>query len=107
MDRNLDRDPSEVTVIKIGRKWAEIDHGRRISIETMWVDHGQYTSSERCYASIEERQNERALEREWDAFRKAIGNLWHSPTTNIDSIRQAGALLGVAFTPPARGGDQL
>lgn len=39
----------EVTVLKVGRKWAELDNGERIDLETLISDGGRYAPNGRCY----------------------------------------------------------
>ena len=92
--RYRDRAPRIVTVKKIGRKWATIDHGEKVDIETLTLDAGQFTPSERCYLSIEQRENERRLNATWDNFRRSADRSWSTPTSNVESIREAAALLG-------------
>lgn len=59
------RDPGSVTVQKIGRVWAEISREGRISLETLWVDGGNYTSLGRCYLSKELHDAEILREQAW------------------------------------------
>lgn len=93
--RYRDNPPREVTVEKIGRKYATIDHGRRVNLETMFIDCGHFTPDERCYLSAEDRQNELDLEAAWHRLSDAVRRRHRSPTSNIDSIRQAAVLLNL------------
>lgn len=50
----------EVTVTRVGRKWAHIDWRReRFNIETGWIDGGLYSSPGKVYYS--EQQYEREI----------------------------------------------
>lgn len=95
--RHGKNDPVEVTVQKVGRKWAIIDHGRRVDMDTLYVDCAPYTSDARCYRSVEERENEVALQRAWGDLRQSVDRQWSSPTSNIEAIYQAASLLGFAL----------
>lgn len=95
----------EVTVEKIGRKWASISHGRRIDLEDWRVDGGQYSSPGRCYSSKEAWDAERARNMIWRTLRD---NIDHTPPEGIttDAIRQAAALLGIQLPSDAQDSTQ-
>lgn len=54
-----------VTITKVGRKWAETSIRKRINIETMEADGGQYASPGCCYESKEAYEQMIALNKEW------------------------------------------
>lgn len=87
---------TEVTVIKVGRKWADLNRGiPRISIQTMQADGGQYSSPGRCYLSRDEWLAEITLNAIWRDFASRIGG--QSPPDGVteDAIRQAAELLHI------------
>lgn len=90
----------EVTVERIGRKWANISHGYRIDLADWWVDGGQHSSPGRCYASKEAWDDEGHRQKAWRAVREGFGYRGAPPGITIDAIYQAAALLGIEL--PAR-----
>lgn len=94
----------EVTVTKIGRKWAEIDmgwgRGWRIDLDDWTVDGGNYSSPGRCHISREAWKAETERRRLWDGlFQPRYGG--PPATVTTDAIYQAASLLGIEL--PARG----
>lgn len=69
---NRNGSPRHVTVLSVGRKWADIGGGTRISIETLKADGGKYTSPGTCYPSKEEYEAEQALDRAWRRFENMV-----------------------------------
>lgn len=57
-----------VTVTKVGRKWAQLDNGRRIDIESMHADGGEYSSPGCCYLSEEYYKAKVALVGAWNSL---------------------------------------
>lgn len=56
----------EVTVTKIGRKWATIDFLRyRIDVDTLIIDGGKHQSPGRCYVDRVAYEAERDTRNEW------------------------------------------
>ena len=64
-NRNRYQNEKEVTVLKVGRKWAQLDNHERIDIETLVAASGNYSPSGRCYISREEHEQKKALEQAW------------------------------------------
>lgn len=62
----------EVTVLKVGRKWAELDNNKRIDIQTWVADGGQFSPPGACYASRAEYEQEQALANAWFKFRQDV-----------------------------------
>lgn len=86
--------PRYVTVLKIGRKWAELDNGRRVDIATMTVDGKGYSSPGRCYKSEEEYTTSTKLAREWEVLRCRVSNQFGPPKgMTIEKISQIKGLL--------------
>lgn len=87
--------PQEVTVAKVGRKWAELDGRRgRIAVETLAMDGGEYASPGRCYLSREAWESEVALREVWRAFQRQVERRGSPPEgVTEDTIRQAVTLL--------------
>lgn len=72
--------PHEVTVTKVGRLWGYLDigySGSRFDLETMRID-SQYTTG-RLYLTREEHEQEIALDKAWNAFRKEMDRTYGAP----------------------------
>lgn len=89
----------EVTVTKVGRKWATLDHGYRpyrIDKESMEVDGGQYMSPGRCHLSRDEYERAKKRGDDWSSLLSAIRNRWSPPPrATSESIAEARKLLGL------------
>ena len=86
--------PYEVTVEKIGRKWALIGYRRRIDVETLKVDGGNYTSPGQCYEDRAAYETEVALQSAWSDFQQKVRSAWSVPEgVTMDEIRAAYAAL--------------
>lgn len=84
--------PTEVTVTKIGRKWAYLDNGEKIDSVTLWADGGQYGSPGRCWLSEHDWMQEQERCRLWLELHKRLS--FRPPDgVSIDTIRQASAML--------------
>lgn len=89
-------EPREVTVVKIGRKWAHLDlPDERIDRETLEVYSGGYMAHAKVWRSREEWEVATRLEGDWGAFMKWLRNKWQVPegVTSSD-IRTAAKALG-------------
>jgi len=64
--------PKDVTVLKVGRNWAQIDNGMRICVETLVADGGPYSPPGCCYLSKEVYEAEVALDKAWRELAKTI-----------------------------------
>jgi hypothetical protein len=62
----------DVTVLKVGRKWATLDNQTRIALEDWIADGGEYSSPGRCYPSKQEYDDECELLDKWEAFVKKL-----------------------------------
>lgn len=68
--------PYEVEVVKVGRKWAYINGRRRIHIESLVVDGGDYQSPGCCYLSKEEHEYEVLFDRTLEKFKDKVKFLY-------------------------------
>lgn len=87
----------EVTITKIGHKWAALDRGtHRIDIKTLWVDGAGFASPGRCWLNREAWEaNERILNA-WNALRRAIEARRSPPeAVTLDQIQHAATMLHV------------
>lgn len=72
--------PREVTIEKVGRKWAYLlDTDYRIDINTLRIDGGNYLSPGRCYLTLAHYENEVLQYRIWNIFRNTIHNRINPP----------------------------
>lgn len=79
----------EVSVEKVGRKWAILDNGARVNIKTFRTD-----SFAKCYLSKEDYEEERNLNNAWyDLVKKVRG--WGPVPDGVteDDIKKASELL--------------
>lgn len=91
-------DSREVTVLSIGRKWAQLDNRLRIDVTTWLADGGKYNSPGRCYESLEGWENEARLEAEWSSLRRHVSDKWSRPNgVTIEDMQKAAELLKVDF----------
>lgn len=85
----------EVTVEKVGRKWAIIANGRyRIDIKTLRADGGNYCSPGTCYLGKDAFLEERETNEAWNILRQKIGYRPPGGVTKVD-IQQATQLLKI------------
>lgn len=79
------RDGYEVTVAKVGRKWADVERDgrwstKRIDIESLYADGRGYSSPGRCYISREHYEVERLTQQAWTKLVRALGHKWSTPS---------------------------
>lgn len=89
-------DPREITVVKVGRKWAYTDERRadRFNVETLALDGHGYTPSGRLYLRQEDHTREQEISAEWTKAKASMSNKWHAPDgVTADDIRAAVKLL--------------
>ena len=89
----------EVTISKVGRKFAELDYGRnyRILIADWSIDGGDYMSPGRCYPSEAEYLAEIKLTQDWGKFKNAVRGIFRVEQTSItvEAIAVAAKALGI------------
>ena len=90
------RDGHEVSVEKIGRRWATLaGNWGRIDKDTLWLDGGQHSSLGRCWLSREAWEESKAIEA---AIRRLEGKIRYGrvePGVTLADIQAAAALLRV------------
>jgi hypothetical protein len=59
-----------VTVAKVGRKWATLECGKRIDMQTLVADGGDYSPSGYCVLSKEAHEAECERQRVWQEFHR-------------------------------------
>ena len=86
-----------VTVLRVGRVWADLSHKMRVRIGQTWVDGGRYSSPGRVYASRETYLEASDVAAEWNRFvmdiRNHIGG--PKPGMTVERIRGVRRLLGM------------
>lgn len=92
--------PCEVTITKVGSKWAELDNRRRLNMEAMRVVYGDSHCGE-CVIDRDQYETEQARRKAWDALRIGAHHHRLPETVTTDAIYQAAALLGIEL--PKRG----
>jgi len=83
----------EVVVLKIGRKWAQLDNGERVDIATLVADAGGYSPSGRCYLSKEAYEEKVALSKAWSALVDSFRCRNVPDGVTVDDIEAARKLL--------------
>lgn len=94
--------PREVTVERVGRKWAYLSgNNGRVDVETLIVDGGQYSSPARCYGSREEWEADTERGKTWALLARKMP---YSPPEGVDTddIKKAAELLGIDVTEPPK-----
>lgn len=85
---------SEVTVTKVGRKWAQLSNHERIDVQTLYADGGQYVSPGRCWLSKVECDAEANRQAAWSDLVKMIQHAYRAPEGVSEvNIRRAISLL--------------
>ncbi len=85
----------EVTVTKVGRKWATLSNGLRIDIETLAADGGQYVSPGQCYESRQVYEQAIALHIAWQKFRADVRDMQRPAHMTIEKIAEIRSLLSI------------
>ena len=83
----------EVTVTKVGRKWAQLDNNERIDIETLVADAGQYSPNGHCYVSRESYEESVALSNAWSNMKRDLQYGASPDGVTIEDIEKARQLL--------------
>jgi hypothetical protein len=88
--------PHDVTVTKVGRKWATLDNGHRIDVETWQADGGDCSSPGKCYPDRAAWENEQDRQAAWNVLRRAVGDTWRPPAgVTVEGVVEAMRLLGI------------
>lgn len=98
---NRSRGPREVSVVKVGRKWAEIDiRGYRIDKDSLFIDGHGYTSPGRCYLSRDEFEASDMLEKSWSQIRGFIDRQYRVPDgLTLEKVQEIARLLCIDVSP--------
>jgi len=93
----------DVTVLKVGRKWADITgaYKGRIDVVTLQADAAGYSSPGRCYASRQEWLDQEGPRRAWQQLRSSMPMACPAGLALAD-IQQAAKLLGVPIQLPGQ-----
>lgn len=99
--------PHQVSVGKVGRRWAEIGPRLKVDLETLrvWSNNGQHSWGQ-CYTRREEYERTTWLGKAWRIIRDNID--W-SPPDNItpEQIEQIASILGLKLPPsPHKGAEE-
>lgn len=87
---------TEITVERIGRKWAHCSPGYRVDRHTLAVSGEGYSSPGRCYLSREHYAAEKAADAAWRAFLARVHSIYRRPPgLTAEAIRQAMDVLGL------------
>lgn len=90
---------AEVTVVKVGRKWADLNNRQRIDIATMRADGNGRSSPGTCYTSQKEYEDRQKLMEEWERLRKWMANRYSiPPAMTVEKIKSVWDTLGVSST---------
>lgn len=100
--RNRHHHGREVTIVKLGRKWATLDMGHpayRIDLTSLCGDGRGYSSPGRCWLSREACEDHNALIADWSAFRQTVER-HYSPPPDItpERIREAAERLHIEIS---------
>jgi len=87
------RTSRDVTVEKVGHKWATLSNGQRIELGEWSAHRGEYPPVGRCYENIEEYQEEVALRTEWDTFRRTLPS-WPPKGMTMADITSIKEIIG-------------
>lgn len=83
-----------VKVTKVGRKWAQIDHGGyRIDVDTLNVDGAGYAPPGQCWLTREAWEAEVKRQDAWGKLRQYFDRRWQAPdgiqTSKLEEILAA------------------
>lgn len=93
--QNRNAQGREVTVVKVGRKWATISNNYRIAIDNLVADGGIYSPPGQCYPSQAAYEAELALNAAWHKFRRSLDLRAVPNGVTIDNIEAARKLLNI------------
>lgn len=89
----------EVEVGSVGNKWATLVHQRmRVSLATLTIDGGIYSSPGRCHLDRAAYEAKRNLERVWQAFARRVSPVSVPDGVTIADITKAAELFGIKIS---------
>ena len=95
--------PGYVTVVKVGRIWATMSGGSRISLDDLTLESPKYGIGGQIYLSrdlwvVDVRKN-----KAWFALREKLQCAYQVPANVTEAqIREAAALLGIVIPEPSK-----
>lgn len=89
--------PREVTVTRVGRKWADIDvYKTRVAVDTLCIDPDRGLSrTGRCYLSRDAYEAETMLVQEWNDFAGRVSMGRPPQGMTVERIRELRAEFGM------------
>ena len=96
---NCPRPPAAVEVLKVGRVWAYLSHGYRISLKTLRADGGEFSSPGRTWNSKEEYDAIIAKMQLWSKFRILVDAVHAHNDFTAKQIIAAARELGIPLSP--------
>ena len=93
--RGRDNVQCEVAVVKVGRKWAQLNNWCRIDVGTLVADGGEYQSPGCCYLSQSAYEDAVELTKAWADFTAALQYKSVPEGCTVQAIASARRLLGV------------
>ena len=85
----------EITVTKIGRRWATVsgaDRGTRIDMATLQADGGEYSSPGQAYLSRDAYENSVVLKEAWRDYCSRLSAVSPPDGMTMDKLEQIKAL---------------
>ncbi len=88
--------PKEVTVEKVGRRWATLDISERVDVNTLEVDAGEFTTWATCYLSEEDHRKIVELSVAWSDFAQELRSMYSRPkSVTLEDIVKCREILGM------------
>lgn len=92
---NYDRQPREVKITKVGRKWLHCRiYGQMIRVDVATLRPHENDTSGKFYNSLAEYEQKEALGNAWPAFQRLVARGYYAPDgVTVEKIQAATALL--------------
>lgn len=92
-------EPRTVKVVKVGRKYADLDiRGYRVDMTTLVVDGGNHGSLAQCYLDRTAHEAEQERGRLWTVLRNRIDRQYIPPeNVSGEQMKAAAAMLGLVL----------
>lgn len=93
------RQPYEVLVSKVGRRWAHLSDGHRMPVGSLIVDGGGHVSPGRCWLSREEWEAAQNRQLSWSRVRSFFDRKYSIPDIVTDEqIKEVARILGIELS---------